>query len=128
MEVEEAEVDTEVEEVVEDMEVAEDPMEIVMEATAAMVVAVDTNFFDFVWKIANNSDQQFRSVRFKSSEGSEGKMKGVNITVPPSLPRHYVVKKGCRGDIYLGESDDYDEGDEDKENLVLDTGMIGDRE
>jgi len=58
MEVEEAEVDTEVEEVVEDMEVAVDPMEIVMEATAAMVVAVDTNFFDFISKIANNSDQQ----------------------------------------------------------------------
>jgi len=67
-------------------------------------------------------------VRFKSSEGSEGKMKGVDITAPPSLPRHYVVKKGCRGDIYLGESDDDDEGDEDQENPVLDTGMIGDRE
>ena len=57
-------------------------------------------------------------------------MKGVDITAPPSLPRHFVVRKGCRGDIYLGESDDDDDhdGEEDKDNPVLDTGMMGDRE
>ena len=70
-------------------------------------------------------------MNFKSSEGREGKIKGIDITAPPSLPRHFVVRKGCRGDIYLGDSDDgdsQDDGDEDKENAVLDTGMMGDGE
>ena len=67
-------------------------------------------------------------MNFKSGEGSEGKIKGLDITGPPSLPRHFTLIKGCRGDIYMGESDDDDEGDEDKENPVLDTGMLGDVE
>ena len=67
-------------------------------------------------------------MNFKSSKGREGKIKGVDITAPPSLPRHFAVKKGCRGDIYLGSSDDddTDDVDDDKENAVLDTGFLGD--
>ena len=36
-------------------------------------------------------------------------MKGIDITGLPSLPRHFVVRKGCRSDIFLGSDDDNDD-------------------
>ena len=56
------------------------------------------------------------SVIFKSSEGRSGKMKGLDISGPPSLPRHFVVKWGCRSDIYFGEDEESEDDDEDMSN------------
>ena len=69
--------------------------------------------FDF--KIYDHSE----SVVYHTSEGREHKMKGLDITLPPALPKHFAIKKGCREHVYLG-------GDiEDEPNDPLNTGMMG---
>ena len=47
-------------------------------------------------------------------------MKGIDVTVPPCLPRYFAVRKGCMGDIYVGSDSDTDSENE------LNTGMFGD--
>ena len=49
-------------------------------------------------------------------------MKGLDIFAPPTLPRHFAVKRGCRSDIYLGEEEESDGDEED----ILNKGMLGD--
>ena len=62
-----------------------------------------------------------KSVTYKNSEGRGDKMKGLDIFAPPSLPRHFGVKKGCRSDIYFGEELESDEDDGD----ILNRRMLG---
>ena len=44
----------------------------------------------------------------------------VDVTGPPSLPRHFVVKKGCMEDVDVGSDSEEDED----ENSELNTGML----
>ena len=54
-------------------------------------------------------------------QASSDRMKGLDITAPPSLPRHYMVRKGGRGGVYEGGDS---EDEEEDINSVLNTGML----
>ena len=60
------------------------------------------------------------SVTWMDDAGEEY-MKGIDITGPPSLPKHFKVKRGGRGDIIV-VTDESDDSDNDEMNQ----GMIGD--
>ena len=64
-----------------------------------------------------------KSVVFRDRWGGDDIMQGIDVTGPPSLPKHFIVKKGCMGDILVGSDS---EDDEDEEENEMNKGMIGD--
>ena len=51
--------------------------------------------------------------------------KGIDVTAPPTHPRHFVVRRGYREDLLLvSESECSDSEDSDAYNDKLNTGMI----
>ena len=53
-------------------------------------------------------------------------MKGIDVTGPPALPKHFHVKKGCMGDIYVGSEDESEDESEDDEEDELNNGRMDD--
>ena len=51
--------------------------------------------------------------------------KGIDVTAPPTHPRHFVVRRGYREELLLvSESECSDSEDSDADNDKLNTGMI----
>ena len=48
-------------------------------------------------------------------------MKGIDLSAPPTLPKHFFVSKGCSGDVYVGS-----DSEEEKDNSELNNAMIAD--
>ena len=58
-----------------------------------------------------------KSVKFKSSLGREKMMRGIDITAPPSLPRHFAVRKGGRKHVFIGV--EMEESDDDHNKAIV---------
>ena len=66
------------------------------------------------------------SVKFKGSLGREDFMRGIDITAPPTLPKHFAVRKGCRDDIEAGSNSDDSDAESDEHNADM-LGADGDK-
>ena len=55
-------------------------------------------------------------------------IKGIDITGPPSLPRPFVVRKGCEGDIIVDSDSDSDSEGDDMSVDELNTARIEDND
>ena len=75
--------------------------------------------------IVSNQYIYSESVKFKDSLGREDRIKGIDVTAPPSLPKHFSVYTGHRCDVIVGSSSDESEDELDTAR-VGDSGDIGD--
>ena len=90
--------------------------------TKELNIAVISNRYGTLYTIyiGKNILIPSKSVVFRERWGKNELMKGIDVTGPPSLPRHFVVKKGCMEDVDVGSDSEEDED----ENSELNTGML----
>ena len=66
------------------------------------------------------------SVVFKDTDAGDEYMKGIDVTGPPSLPKHFRVKRGGMANVLVGSDTENDDDDEMNNGMVEEAGPSSD--